>query len=375
MPSGMAALQGLGLLPLPADVTHSNLRCWSFWLEGMPLFSRDEPEADAEACVLVDPDSLLSWLAAELERQPSATLRLGSGVSALLEEGGRIRGVRLDSGARVPADLVVACDGRGSRLRRWGGLEAGSLERPIDVLWFELEAPASDALKAVLAGRFHTLLGDSGSMALHASPSGSVQLAWPLQAGQRQPRTAQEWRDLWCRLAPPQLAEALLAVPPEAIRGPQRLAVQVGLARRWWRPGLLLLGDAAHPMSPVRAQGTAMGLRDALAAAPLLHQALAAPAGSARQAALDAALEQLERQRRPEITLIQRLQQREWQRGQRLMQAPLLRRLLAALAPGLGPLLAGLWWQSQGDLRQGLDSALPSDRDLTAMMGPASASP
>jgi 2-polyprenyl-6-methoxyphenol hydroxylase-like FAD-dependent oxidoreductase len=367
MPSGMAALAAMGLLPLPASVRQRPLDGWCFWLQGRPLFRVAEPADRGEPCRLVDPDSLLSFLVEHVRQQPCAELRLSCGASGLTETQGRISGLHLENGEQLEADLVVACDGRSSLLRRCGGLASGTRQRPIDVLWFQLQAAGSEALSEALAGDFHTLVGDAGSLALYASPSGAIQLGWPQQPGLRQPRTATEWRDLWCSLAPPSLARALAALPAQAIRGPQRLPVEVGLAQRWWRPGLLLLGDAAHPMSPLRAQGTAMGLRDALTAAALLSPALHAQSAN-RAAALASALAELEHRRRPEISLIQRLQQREWQRGERLLHNPGLRRLLAALAPGLSPLLAASWWHSQTDLRRGLAGSEPSTWPPPAMM-------
>lgn len=369
MPSGMAALAAMGMLPLPASVRQRPLAGWSFWIQGQPLFRVAEPEPSSQSCQLVDPDSLLDFLVECLQQQPGAELRLGCAVSGLSETQGRISGVQLDKGEQLQAALVVACDGRSSLLRRCGGLETGQRQRPIDVLWFQLETNGGgEALSEALAGDFHTLVGDAGSLALYASPCGGVQLGWPQQPGLRQPRTATQWRDLWCSLAPPPLADALAALRPQAIRGPQRLPVEVSLAQRWWRPGLLLLGDAAHPMSPLRAQGTAMGLRDALAAAALLGPALQTHAAS-REAALAAALDELQRRRSPEIGLIQRLQQREWQRAERLRHNRGLRRLLAMLAPSLAPLLAASWWHSQTDLRQGRVGSIPSTWPPPAMMG------
>lgn len=378
MPSGLEALAQLELLPLAEAVPQIPLRGWSFWLERQPLFQVEEPMGSAHPCTLIEPAALLRSWTDQLEQQPSARLLLGRAVAGLMpaEEGGpggRISGVRLSDGERLAADLVVACDGRASLARRSAGLELDEAPATIDVLWFRLSGPAGEALAAHLAGRFHTVIGDEGSLALFASAGGGVQLGWPLQAGQRLERSLHQWRELWLRLCPPALAEALAAVPVAAIEGPLRLPLRVGLARRWWRPGLLLLGDAAHPMSPLRAQGTAMALRDVVAATSLLPPALVQPLGPQRQAALDRALAALEARRRPEIARMQALQQQEWQRGERLGHSPALRRLLAALAPGLAPLLAAVWRHSQQELRQGLAGALHPPPAAAAMMERASA--
>ena len=142
------------------------------------------------------------------------------------------------------------------------------------------------------------------------------------------------------------------------IDGPQRLPVQVGLAQRWWRPGLLLLGDAAHPMSPVRAQGTSMGLRDAVVAADHLAGHLASGSSSARAGAVDHALAAISWRRRSEIAWIQALQHREWKRGERLSHNRLMRQLLAEAPPWIRDQLAAFWQRSQIPLRRGQIGAL-----------------
>jgi 2-polyprenyl-6-methoxyphenol hydroxylase-like FAD-dependent oxidoreductase len=103
------------------------------------------------------------------------------------------------------------------------------------------------------------------------------------------------------------LAEHVLAERNE-IEGPIRLNVLVGRCRKWTAPGLLLLGDAAHPMSPVRAQGVNLALRDAIVAAnhlvPVLREG-AAPS------VVDTACQAVQAEREPEIARAQKLQIRE----------------------------------------------------------------
>jgi 2-polyprenyl-6-methoxyphenol hydroxylase-like FAD-dependent oxidoreductase len=111
--------------------------------------------------------------------------------------------------------------------------------------------------------------------------------------------------------APAWLAEHVLT-NREKIEGPVRLNVLVGRSPEWSAPGVLLLGDASHPMSPVRAQGINLALRDAIVAANHLVPLLRDNAGAY---ALDAACRAVQAEREPEIVRSQKLQRQE-ARGQ-----------------------------------------------------------
>lgn len=351
MPSGLEALAELGLWPLPASVPQRPLRSWSFWLQGRLLFEQPEPMGSPRPCTLIRQEELLEALRSAAARHPGVQVRSNSRVQDLLRQGERVSGVVLAGGERLEADLVVACDGRDSLLRRRAELPLRAAPAPLDLLWFRLAASATSALRHWLADRFVTVLGDGGSYALFTTAAGAVQLGWRLEPGSAPPSPpATGWPELWAAQAPSELAALLRQLPTGAIEGPRQLPVRVGMAERWQRPGLLLLGDAAHPMSPLRAQGINMALRDALVAGRLL--------ASARGAAeLDAAAARIEALRRPELERIQALQEEEARRAGLLSQRPVLRRLLAATAPWCGPLLQQRWRSSQTTLRHGL--ALP----------------
>ena len=206
------------------------------------------------------------------------------------------------------------------------------------------------------------------------------------------------WPERWARSSPPELAALWRSLPPSSLGPPLRLPVRSGLAPRWQRPGLLLLGDAAHPMSPLRAQGLNMALRDALVAAEELLAVLrtegagvdtgspdagdkdrdagaahgdgaagwssgpATPAPTAaaitgrreRLQKLDQALVAVAEMRLPEIRVVQALQRQELGRGELLRRQSWLRRLLASTAPISGPLLSRRWQAGQPTLRAGL---------------------
>jgi 2-polyprenyl-6-methoxyphenol hydroxylase-like FAD-dependent oxidoreductase len=219
----------------------------------------------------------------------------------------------------------------------------------LELLWFKLPGP----LPAELDGSFNTLLagGQIGSACIGAR--GELQLAWLLRADQQNPPADSPlWPERLARLLPPPFA-AVLRERADALSTPQRVSVQVGMASSWRQPGLLLLGDAAHPMSPVRAQGINMALRDGVVAAHWLSRA-----GSAED--LDAAAAAVELQRRPEIQRMQTLQSAEARQGHLVGHTALLRHSLVRLAPLLGPVASRIWRQRQGPLREGITGALPA---------------
>jgi 2-polyprenyl-6-methoxyphenol hydroxylase-like FAD-dependent oxidoreductase len=352
MPSGLEALAALGLQPLPQQVRRRALRGWSFFLEGRPLFEVEEPLDGDQPCTLIDQPELLAALLAEAGRCDHVRLITGTAVGDLRRDGERVTGVRLSDGRCLQADLVVACDGRSSPLRRQAGLPLVEQAAPIDVLWFEMrrEGPPGVAeLAEWIAGRFVTVVGGTGTFALFETVRGTVQLGWLLDAGATVPIPPRGWPVLWAENAPAELAARLIDLPPTALAPPQRLSVRVGHAPCWHRPGLLLLGDAAHPMSPVRAQGINMALRDAVRAANLLGPCLK----GCPEPPLTAVLERLQERRLAEILPIQRLQERETGRGLLLRRNGWLRRTLAATAPWSGPLLARRWVGEQHLLRHG----------------------
>ncbi|MGB5136235.1 MAG: FAD-dependent monooxygenase [Prochlorococcaceae cyanobacterium] len=346
MPHGLEALEAMGLLPLASAIPQRRLRGWCFVLEKRELFRLIEPLEtlpDAAACTLISQPALLRHWLAELRSLPGARVLLGRRAASLLLENGRVAGVRLDDGQTLTARLVVAADGRASRLRQQAGLPLRRLGDAIEVLWFRLEGHDPSPLQ----GCFTTVIGAGGLFSAFDSASGGVQLGWVPEREE----TSGDWAERLAALSPPALA-AWLRDAAGALREPVRLRVEVGQAERWWRPGLLLLGDAAHPMSPVRAQGINLALRDACTAAEELLKALEGHKEEPQR--LDGALARIEACRRPECDTIQKLQAEETRRGLLLRRQGWLRRALALNAPWLGALVAERWRRQQLPLRLGV---------------------
>jgi 2-polyprenyl-6-methoxyphenol hydroxylase-like FAD-dependent oxidoreductase len=356
MPSGLEALARMNLLPMAASIPQRALRGWTFFLEGTCLFEAAEPMGSVRPCTLIDQPALLRSLVAEAGEHAGFRFLAGCPVSELLEADGRVSGVRLADGTQLLADLVVGCDGRGSLVRQRADLPLEAGGSPIDVLWFRLVGPSAAAVARWIDGRFVTVVGATASFALFETTSGAVQLGWAFDPAGGVPAPPEGWQEAWAANGPAELAPLLRRVPDQEVEGPVRLPVRIGCASRWHRPGLLLLGDAAHPMSPVRAQGINMALRDALVAADRLLPALR----SGTAAAIDRALPQVEADRRREIRTIQALQRQEVARGDLLRRHGWIRRSLARTAVWSGPLLARRWVGEQHLLRHGLPLGGPA---------------
>ncbi|MDQ3945661.1 MAG: FAD-dependent oxidoreductase [Actinomycetota bacterium] len=208
----------------------------------------------------------LDFLAGEAKRSPAFSLRMETEAVGLVTDAGRVVGVRArapEGELEVRADLVVACDGRNSVLRDQAGLPVKEVGAPIDVLWFRLSRRPDDPEAAM--GRF-----DVGRVAVLINRGAHWQVGYVVPkdgAGALRERGLPAFR-----------ADIAAIVPFLADRVSELaswddvplLSVRVNRLTRWWTPGLLCIGDAAHAMSPVGGVGINLAIADAVAAANLL---------------------------------------------------------------------------------------------------------
>ncbi|MEN9219907.1 MAG: FAD-dependent monooxygenase [Thermostichales cyanobacterium GMQP_bins_62] len=329
MPSGLAALEAMDI-PLN-HIPHRPLRAWEFWLDGKLLFRAQEPLGSPFPCTLIDPTALVAQLLRQAQGSGYLVQQFGIPVVDLLWQGERVVGVKLADGQALTGQLVVAADGRASPLRQLAGLTVKKSGSPLTVHWYRLPVSAAWLRDNV----FCTCLGERQLLAVFqgADPE-CLSLAW-VGRGSLDLQT-------WLPYVPPALAEHFRH-RGDQLSGPTTITAQAGYCPRWWRPGLLLLGDAAHPMSPVRAQGINMSLRDVIVASNhILNQ----------WGSLAWDLRGVEAERRPEIRRIQRLQAQETRQGELLRTLPGLR---PALLPW-GSVLKQIWIRRQRPLRQGITS-------------------
>jgi 2-polyprenyl-6-methoxyphenol hydroxylase-like FAD-dependent oxidoreductase len=301
MPSGLDAIAQMGLGAALDALPQGTVARIALYQDDRPLF--ELPLARGGPRVVSQP-ALLEMLAREAGKWPGFRLERGFTARDLLLRDGVVAGVRGDS-ARGPrevcADWVIGADGRASAARKHSRLDRARPAQSFDIVWCRLPLPGFHAEQArlyVAKGHF--------AIALPA-PDGRLQLGWVIEKGafgELRRRGVSEWLAELARAMPPDFARHIEA-HRDAISHPFLLDVVCDHLDEWCEPGLLLLGDAAHPMSPVGAQGINIALRDAIVAAN--HLAPLA-AGRADPPAVLAACERINRERLPEVRVIQRLQ-------------------------------------------------------------------
>jgi 2-polyprenyl-6-methoxyphenol hydroxylase-like FAD-dependent oxidoreductase len=205
----------------------------------------------------------LDFLAGQGSRYDTFDLHMQAEATDLIEKEGRILGVRARTAQgelTVRADLVVGCDGRHSTLRSKAGLESDDFGAPMDVLWFRLARKESDA-----AETFGHI--DAGAMLVMLDRGEYWQCAYVIPKGgfeRVKNEGIEAFRDRVCALSP-FLTDRIGQL--NSFDDVKLLTVMVDLLRHWWRPGLLLIGDAAHAMSPIGGVGINIAVQDAVAAA------------------------------------------------------------------------------------------------------------
>ncbi len=214
----------------------------------------------------------LEFITAEAKRYPGFRLVMGARVEKLMEEDGYIHGVHYrgqDGWHAVRAVLTVAADGRFSRVRKLAGFEPVKTAPPMDVLWFRLPRRPEDSMEStgrLVQGHILVMLnrGEEWQMG-YVIPKGGYQ--------QIHAAGLEKLRQVVAELLP-EFADRVEYI--KEWKQVSVLSVESSRLRRWYRPGLLLIGDAAHVMSPIAGVGINYAIQDATVAANVLSDDLRA---------------------------------------------------------------------------------------------------
>ncbi len=299
-PSTLELMDELGLLDDFLKLPHSRVERLSGQVGDTTVHLADFSHLPTHCkfIALMPQWDFLDFLAAQGKRYAAFDLRLRAESTDLIEDGGRVAGVRANTAAgatEIRADLTVACDGRHSTLRERAGFHVDNLGAPMDILWFRVSRREDDTAETfghMEAGMMMVMLNRTDYwQCAYVIPKGGIERV--------KAKGLDAFRDSIAAMSP------FLRGRLGEIRSwddVKLLTVAVDRLARWHRPGLICIGDAAHAMSPIGGVGINLAIQDAVAAANIL----AAPLKEGR--VTEALLEAVQRRRTLPMRVIQGLQ-------------------------------------------------------------------
>ena len=265
-PSTLELFDQLGLLDQLLRVPHSRVDQASIHIAGRKMKVLDFRHLPVRApyIAMMPQWDLLEFIAGQAGQYRGFSLHMQSEAAELVEDGaGRVCGVETRSGDKLYAKLVIAADGRRSVLRDKAALPLRNIGAPMDVFWFRIDKPndhGGDIFGTVQAGRFMVMIDRQDY----------YQCAFLFNKGQagRVREAGLEAFRARLRSLVPDLGPAF----DQITSWDQVKMLEVALDRleRWHRPGLLVIGDAAHAMSPIAGVGINIAVQDAVTAANVL---------------------------------------------------------------------------------------------------------
>lgn len=266
-PSTLELVAELGWLDELLTLPHSKMRHVTVDMGGEPVTIADFAKLPTRCryIAFMPQWDFLDFLANKAASYPGFRLLRQTEAVDLIEESGRVTGIRTqtpDGRLDVRADLVVGADGRHSAVRERAGLEPIGGSPPMDVLWFRLSRKTDETVPFFQSGPGSALIcidrGDFWQIA-YVIPNGAY--ASLHKQGLDAFRSS-------ITATVPELTDRVDEIGDwDDIK---LLSVRVDRLRRWYRPGLLCIGDAAHAMSPAGGVGINLAIQDAVATANLL---------------------------------------------------------------------------------------------------------
>jgi len=274
-PSTLEMLDGIGLADKVLAIDHVKLTRMSLSTADANVTLADFSHSGMQFpyIAMLPQDELLELLVAEAKRYETFTVLMGARATDLIVEDDTVVGLRFKRHGReesLRAKLVIGADGRGSNVRRLAGFVPVKASPPMDVMWMRVPRGDDERPEAMTGFRV-----GRGRLLVVFARSGQWQLGYIILKG-----TAREVRSEGLDA----LRESVAALAPELSermttlddwKSIHFLSVESSRVPRWSRSGLLVIGDAAHVMSPAGGVGINYAIQDAVATANLLGAKLA----------------------------------------------------------------------------------------------------
>ncbi|MFT7458077.1 MAG: 2-polyprenyl-6-methoxyphenol hydroxylase-like FAD-dependent oxidoreductase [Planctomycetota bacterium] len=299
--SSLEILEQLGLVDEILAQSNSRIEKLSFSFIDTEITLADFSAMDTKYpyVALIPQEKFLSHIVEKGKQLAGFNILMGAQVRELIEEDGKIIGVKYsydNSEHELDAELTIGADGRGSSARRLAGINLKKTSPPMDIVWFRLSLPTDTAAHDVNAH-----IG-SGNMIVIINREEYLQVGYIIMKGDYKKLREQgiaHFHEIVKHLAPG-IANTITEIKDWSQMA--ILSVVTGRAEQWYKDGLLLIGDAAHVMSPVGGVGINYAIQDAVAA---VNQ-LARPIKENRLALSD--LARVQKRREPAVAMIQRFQ-------------------------------------------------------------------
>lgn len=271
-PSTLELMHELGLLEEFLQRPHQKLHklAGQIGTDTIPLADFSHLPTKCKYIAFMPQWDFLDFLADHARTYPTFHLEMDTEVTGLLKDDHRIVGVKAETRngpIEIRADLTVGCDGRHSIIRELAGLKVEELGAPIDVLWFRLARSPQDPVQVL--GRFN-----AGKVMVMLNREDYWQCGYVIAKGSYEPlkkRGLEAFRQDIIGVAPFLHDRVQTLVDWSEIK---LLTVAVDRLLKWYRTGLLCIGDAAHAMSPIGGVGINLAIQDAVATANLLAEKL-----------------------------------------------------------------------------------------------------
>jgi 2-polyprenyl-6-methoxyphenol hydroxylase-like FAD-dependent oxidoreductase len=338
-PAILDLLEALGLAEAVLELPHAKATGLTWHARGRDYKLLDYGAASRRHpfMMILSQSRFLEFLAAQARQYPGFELRFGARVNRLLtSDDGRVCGVAYRAAGtehEVRAPLVVGADGRFSVLRRLAQIPSRECGVGNDLLW--LRVPRYKDSDPWLCG-FDLFSDERGlGSALNHDTHWQIGYAIPVGSVEQARARGVEPIKAFIHNTLPWLDER--AAELTDFDQLKLLSIRITMLERWWLPGLLLIGDAAHVISPVGGYGIGLAVADAVEASNVLHPVLAGATRDAdRGRALDEACALIEARRRPVVEDRQCFQERLEARNARA-RAKGMKAAMAMVAKGKQP--------------------------------------